>query len=93
MNTRLIRLREQRTRLIERAAHQREEIALGVAAMHGPIAIVDQGLGIARYIKSHPVIIAASAALVIATRPRRSLSWVRRGLMLWQTWRWLATRY
>jgi len=93
MNTRLIRLREQRAGLVERAAHQREEIALGLTAMHGPIAIVDQGLDIARYIKSHPVIIAAGAALVIATRPRHSLSWVRRGVMLWQTWRWLTTRY
>lgn len=93
MNDRFIRIREQRARLIERAARQRGDLARDIAALSGPIAVADRGLAIIGYIKTHPVIVAAAAALVVVLRPRRSLGWARRGLMLWQTWRWLASRY
>jgi hypothetical protein len=30
--------------------------------------------------------------LLVLLKPRRAFGWMRRGLALWQTWRWLAAR-
>ena len=92
MKTSLIEIREKRARLIERAARERDDLGRGIAALSVPIAVVDRGLAVARYLKAHPVIVAAAAALVIALQPRRTISWVQRGVAMWQTWRWLAAQ-
>ncbi len=93
MNEHLIQIREQRARLIERAARQRDDLALHVGSLSGPIGVVDRGLKAIRYVKDHPVIAAAAAMAVIVLQPRRSAGWVRKGLLTWQTWRWLSARY
>ncbi len=92
MNERLLRVREQRARLVERAARQREALAEDVAAFATPIALADRGLAIVRYIRARPGLMAAAAALVVVLRPRRSFAWIRSGFALWQTWRWLHSR-
>ena len=88
-----MRIREQRARLVERAARQREALAQGVAALSVPIALADRGMAVARFIKARPALVAAAATLVMVLQPRRSLRWVQRGVALWQTWRWLAVRF
>jgi hypothetical protein len=92
VNDRLIRIREQRAGLIERAERQRGEIASGVAAFATPIALADRTMALVRYIKARPGLLAAAAAVFMVLRPRRTFSWARRGFALWQSWRWLLAR-
>ena len=85
MSLSLIQIREQRARLVERAARQREELAQGIGAFSAPIALADRGMEPRKFR-------AWLAALLVLLKPRRAFGWIRRGLALWQTWRWVAAR-
>ena len=87
-----IQIREQRARLVERAARQREQLAQDIGVFSAPIALADRGMAAARFLRAHPEILAAAAALLVLLKPRRAFGWIRRGLALWQTWRWVAAR-
>ncbi|MCR4298000.1 MAG: YqjK-like family protein [Gallionella sp.] len=84
MNKKLICLEERRERLIARAAAQRMALAQSIEPWRIPLARADQGLSVLRYVRSHPVWIAASIALLAVLRPGRAGKWLRLGLITWQ---------
>lgn len=88
MNEKLARLSERRAALVARAASQREALAQSVAPWRTPLAIIDSGLSIARYIKRNPALLLAVAATVamVVVRPRAVLKWARHGWQAWGVW-------
>lgn len=84
MNTKLVELAERRATLVARAAAQRAELSQRIALWRGALAVVDQGVAAIRYFKSHPELLAAAVVtFVVVIRPRRVLSFFRRGWALW----------
>ncbi len=89
MSEKLIRLAERRERLVAQAAAQRMALAQNIEPWRQPLARVDQGLAVLRYIKSHPAWIVGGVALLAVLRPGRARAgsigkWLTRG---WATWR------
>lgn len=86
----LEQVRLRRARLVARAQHDREDIALGLEPFSGAIRVADRGLAAVRLarhgILGHPLLSAAAVALVIVLRPRGFLRALRLGIGAWQAW-------
>ena len=80
-----------KARLVERIAHQRQRFAAESLALQPVFSAADRGVALVRTMRSHPEWLAAGAGIVLALRPRRTLSWLRRGLVAWRTWKWART--
>lgn len=85
MNKKIIELAQRRAALVHKVARQRTELAQVLAPWHGPLATVDKGLLVARYLRRHPGLLATGLALAASVRPKGMLGWLRRGWLLWQT--------
>jgi hypothetical protein len=74
-----------RAQLLARIAAQREQLTSVSVRLRAPLAIVDQGLVAARYVRSHPLILVGAAAVVVVLAIRRSsvLSVANGALRLW----------
>jgi hypothetical protein len=74
-----------RAELLARIAAQRAQLTSASARLRAPLAIVDQGLIAARYVRSHPLILVGAAALaaVLAIRRNSVLSVANGALRLW----------
>ena len=83
MNSRLIELAERRERLVARIALQRGELASRAEPWKGVLAVADKGVEAVRYMRRHPAWVAGAVGLFVALRPRRAISWLRRGWSLW----------
>lgn len=70
--------------LVARAAAQRTELAQALSPWRRPLAAVDQGVLIARYIAHHPALLAGAVAFAALMRPRRVFGWLRRGWVVWR---------
>jgi hypothetical protein len=95
-----------RAELIAACAAQRVGVSVYIGALAKPIALADRGLGVLRYLRSHPLLLGAlTAALVVARRRgflqagRRVLEhrgallkWGQRGLLAWRTWQAMRSR-
>lgn len=86
MNQKLTRLAERRAQLVTQAAAQRIALAQHIEPWRKPLARVDQGLQVVRYVKRHPAWVAGGVAALFAFQPGRVLHWLRRG---WGVWHWL----
>ena len=84
MNNRLIELAERRERLVAKIAMQRGELANHAAPWKGVCAIADKGIAAARFLRRHPGLVAGAVGLLVALRPRRTLTWLGRGWSLWK---------
>ena len=84
MNAKLVDLAERRATLVAKAAAQRAKLSQQLAPWRGPLAVVDQGVAAARYLGSHPALLAALLAFSAVSRPRRIVNWLRRGWVLWR---------
>lgn len=84
MNDKLTQLAARRELLVSRAAAQRLVLAQNIEPWRRPLALVDQGLNVFRFIKRHPVWIAGGSALLAMLRPERTGKWLRRGWVAWQ---------
>jgi len=88
MKAKLIELVEHRAALVARAATQRAGLSQTLAPWRGHLAVVDEGLVVARYIKNNAALLVGVVALVRPLRPlRRPLRlarWLRRGWVLWR---------
>jgi len=74
-----------RSLIIGEIARQRLSLAQQAESLAAPLVLVDQGLGVLRYVRRHPVLAAAAVALVLALRPgAREGTWLGRGLLAWQ---------
>ncbi len=83
----LIEIARRKERLIARAESQRAVIGESFQQLQGPIGVVDRGLDIARYLRRHPLLVAAVIAAVMAFRRRGVVSLAGRALSAWRIWR------
>lgn len=83
MNSKMHALRQRRSEILARIASQRDQVAEVGARLQGTFALVDQGLAVARYLRSNPVLAVGVAALLVVSR--RGL--VGLGMALWKGWR------
>ena len=88
MNRRLVQIRVRRERLLARAAAQRDEVALLVGRLRGPLAIADRGVVAVQYVREHPGAVLLAVAALVVLSPRRAFRWARRALLVWRGYRW-----
>ncbi len=94
---RLIEIARFQERLIARAEAQRTVIGESFRQLQGPIGLVDSGLAMARFLRAHPVLVAAVVAALMAFRRRGLFSLAGRAVAVWRLWRsvsaWSAGRF
>ncbi len=92
MNDKLIRLAEQRERLVAQAATQRTALAQNIEPWRIPLALADQGLAALRFIKGHPAWIVGGVVLLATLRPGGVGKWLGRVWVTWQIMQKLRSR-
>ena len=70
-------------RLLIRSAELRVTLAHQAQALQGPLALADQAVSGARWLRSHPRWPLGALLAVAVLRPRRALAWATR---LWWGW-------
>jgi YqjK-like protein len=95
-NELLIDIARRKERLAARAQEQRLAIGESFRQWRDPIGIVDRGMGIARFLRAHPVFVAAAVAALVAFRRHGLVSLAGRAFSAWRLWRavsaWSAGR-
>ena len=91
MQKRLIELSEQRGRLRERIAHQRQALARDLQPLVAPLSLPARMASAARqgrdFLMGHPYFVGTIAVGVLILKPRLVLRWAQRGLLAWRAWR------
>lgn len=91
MQERLIELQQQRARLLERVAHERQLLAVQVQpvarVLHVGDRLADLFARCQRFALQHPLTVAAVVGTVLVLRPTGTLRWARRGLVAWRSWK------
>jgi len=82
--TELARRKEQ---LIARAEQQRRVISVSCLQLQKPLAMVDRGIAAVRYLRAHPLLLAAGVLAAAAIGRRNLLGWTGRGLFIWRALR------
>jgi hypothetical protein len=84
MKEKLLRLSQQREKLVFTSQKQRETLHEVVDTWRSPLNMADKGLVMVRHALSHPVwIIGSGVALLTLLRPSQIGKWFRRGLFGW----------
>ena len=91
MQSALTRIQLERERILACIVTQRTVVATSFAGLAVPIALVDRTLGAARYLRAHPVVLAALVAAVVVLRTRSVVGLLARGFGLWRIVRQLRT--
>jgi len=86
----LIELARRKERLIARAESQRMAVGTSFRELQAPIAIVDRGLAVGRFLRAHPVLVVALVGAVTVFRRRGLVSVAGRALTAWRLWRSLS---
>ncbi|MDO8862106.1 YqjK-like family protein [Haliea sp. E1-2-M8] len=74
-----------RRMLIGEIARQRQSLGQEVASWAAPLAVVDQGLNVLRYVKRHPIMATVAVSLLLKLRRGgRTTTWLSRGLIAWR---------
>lgn len=89
MSDRMSVVMQRRGELLARIAAQRGELAEYAARWQAPLALADQGLAAVRYLRAHPVLVAAAVAVVVLRR-RGVMGLVRGGWRMWQGYRYVT---
>jgi hypothetical protein len=79
-----------RSHLLALCDAQRDELAVLMVRMEGPLRVADRGIAVVRYVRERPLVIAAVTALLAAARGRGIWKWTQRGLLAWRAYRTLA---
>jgi YqjK-like protein len=87
---RLAQIHARRERLLARSAAQRDEMALLLAPLRGPLAVADHGIAVAQYARAHPGLVVIAAAVFVLLSPKRAFRWARRAFTVWRGYRWAA---
>jgi|SRR5262252_8523264 hypothetical protein len=90
MKQRLTEIHARRQRLIAKAAAERRAIALSIDAWRKPLGAAERMLAAVHYVRAHPIALVLAAATVTVVAPRRTIRWVRRGFVLWRSYRWVV---
>jgi hypothetical protein len=83
----LIDIARRKERLAARSQFQRAAIAANFRELHGPIDVADRALGVARFLRAHPVLVAAAVAAVFVFRGRGVAGLAGRAYSAWRLWR------
>jgi hypothetical protein len=93
MNQKLIDISIRRGRLIERIAYQRAALGRDMQPICGVLRTADHTIARVRtatnFLKKHPGLVLAAAALLASLKPRRVWRWAKRGFVVWRTWKTL----
>lgn len=88
MSKKLEKLAEQRARLVDEIAVQRDDLGKAFVPLLTPLTWADKGLHMLGYIKKHPMLVsgavAGTAAVAVAMRPKRWLLMLESGWMAWR---------
>ncbi len=83
----LIEIARRKERLSARSQLQRGEIAVNFRALQGPIGIADRAVGVAGFLRAHPVLVAAAVAALFVFRGRGLAGLAARAFSAWRLWR------
>lgn len=72
MKKRLAEITSNRQRLLEKIESQRMEVATIARRWENPLALVDVGVGVLRFLRNHPILASGGAAAL--------LTWRRKGI-------------
>lgn len=90
----LIEIARRKERLIARAEAQRAAIRAEFLDLQKPIAVIDRGIEVGRFLRAHPLAVGALVAFVTVLRGRGIVSMAGRAWSLWRAWRlvsaWMA---
>lgn len=78
-----VELAARQQRLLIRSAELRVTLAHQAQALQGPLALADQAVSGARWLRSHPQWSLGALLALAVLRPRRMLAWATR---LWWGW-------
>lgn len=81
---RLVEISRRRAELVARSAAQRAELGDVCHAWRVPMAIVDQGVTVWRFLRVHPSLLVGLGVAFAVARPRRAVKWLGRGWTLWR---------
>lgn len=90
MNKRMFAVVQRRGELLARIEAQRGQVAELGSRWQTPLALADQGIAVARYLRANPVLVAGVAAVVVLRR-RGVLGLLRGGLRVWQGYRYFTS--
>ena len=94
MNEKLLKLAQRREHLVLEAAKQRLQLAQAVEVWREPLALAEQGLAAISFIKKHPILMAASTALLVRLVRKSFMGkWLGRGMMAWRLVRKLQSKF
>ena len=85
---RIAQIHVRRERLLARSAAQRDELALLLTPLKGPLAVADRGIAAAQYVRAHPGLVVIAAAIFVLLSPKRAFRWARRAFSVWRGYRW-----
>lgn len=83
MNQAALRLATRRAALVARARAQRGDLVVQLEGLARPARSLERGARVLNTVRSHPLIVAAVAAVVLLYRPRRTLKWLGRAVTLY----------
>ncbi|MBI3221696.1 MAG: YqjK-like family protein [Nitrosomonadales bacterium] len=89
MSERMSAVMQRRGELLARIAAQRGQVAQLGSRWEKPLALADQGLAVARYLRDRPVLMAGMVALLVMRR-RGIAGLLRGGLRGWQAYRYFT---
>jgi len=87
----LIEIARRKERMVARAARQRAAVAAEACTLEKPLAIVDRGVAIVQFCKTHPLLLVAGAVGVLILGRRNMAAWAGRGWVAWRAWRSLSS--
>ena len=94
MNEKLLKLAQQREKLVLESEKQRRQLRQAIEAWQAPLALADEGLTLIATIKKHPIWLAGGSAILLKLiRPSRLGKWLSRGLIAWQVMRKLQNKF
>jgi hypothetical protein len=95
MQEKLIELHQQRGRLQERIAAQRQVLSQQLAPLQSALDVSDRTTRLVQdakdFVQKHPLGIGLAIVAMMVLKPRTVLRWTQRGLFAWRTWRGLHT--
>ncbi len=95
MQKKLTELHQQRGRLLERIASQRQVLLQQMAPLQAALDVSDRTTRLVQdakaFVQNHLLGVALTIAAIVVFNPRTVLRWTRRGLFAWRTWRGLHT--
>lgn len=89
MNKQMLAVMQRRGVLLAKIAAQREQLEETGTRWRTPLALADQGLAIVRFLRSHPVLVAGTVALLVVRR-RGVTGLIKGGWRVWKGYRYLT---